>query len=173
MQEIFHTGLNLDLKMFDSGIIAGLVSFLSWVAMSILKFIITPSLMIAAGYEPWEIILVTFTGATLGVMIFYHTGKAIFTWWANIKSKSKLSSSKTKKSVITPGRRKFIQFKNQFGLIGLLLTSVLVSVPISSMLAAKYFNAQKNVTLYLILSFFTWAVVLTFLSWRVKNGLTT
>ena len=80
--------------MFDQGLLTGLASFFSWLAMSILKFIITPSLMTAAGYETWEILLVTFSGAVVGVMLFYHTGKAIFSWWSTFKSKSNFFSNK-------------------------------------------------------------------------------
>ena len=92
--EIFLTVRNLDHKMFDLGLLAGLVSFLSWLAMSILKFIITPSLMTAAGYDTWEILLATFSGAVVGVMLFYHTGKAIFSWWSSVKSRSNVSLGK-------------------------------------------------------------------------------
>ena len=84
--EIFLTVLNLDLKMFDQGLLAGLSSFFSWLVMSIVKFVITPSLMTAKGFEPWEILLVTISGAVVGVMLFYHTGKAIFSWWSTLKS---------------------------------------------------------------------------------------
>lgn len=97
MLEIFLTVLNLDLKMFDQGILTGLATFFSWLAMSILKFIITPSLMTAAGYEPWEILLVTFSGAFVGVMLFYYTGKTIFSWWSYLKSKSTFFPTKKEK----------------------------------------------------------------------------
>lgn len=157
--------------MFDQGLLTGLASFFSWLAMSILKFIITPSLMTAAGYETWEILLVTFSGAAVGVMLFYHTGRAIFSWWSTLKSKSNFFSNKKRKPVVTPGRRKFIQYKEKFGFTGLLIVAVLLSVPISAMLGAKYFSNKHNTVLYLILAFVAWSCVLTFLSMCVKNGL--
>ena len=169
--EIFLTVLNLDLKMFDQGLLTGLASFFSWLAMSILKFILTPSLMTAAGYDTWEILLVTFSGAVVGVMLFYHTGKAIFSWWSTLKSKSNFFSNKKRKAVVTPGRRKFILYKEKYGFAGLLIVAGLFSVPISAMLGAKYFSNKKNTVLYLILAFFVWSCVLTFLSLCFKNGL--
>ena len=169
--EIFLTVLNLDLKMFDQGILTGLATFFSWLAMSILKFIITPSLMTAAGYEPWEILLVTFSGAFVGVMVFYYTGKTIFSWWSYLKSKSTFFSNKKRKAVVTPGRRKFIKYKEKYGFTGLLITSAIFSVPISALLGAKYFSNKPNAVLYLILSFVAWSCVLTFLSVCVKNGI--
>lgn len=168
--EIFLTVRNLDHKMFDQGLLAGLASFFSWLAMSILKFIITPSLMTAAGYETWEILLATFSGAVVGVMLFYHTGKAIFSWWSIFKSKSKFFPNKKRKAVVTPGRRKFIQYKEKYGFTGLLFVAGLLSVPISAMLGAKYFSNKQNTVLYLILAFIAWSCVLTFSSMCVKNG---
>lgn len=155
--------------MFDQGLLTGLASFFSWLSMSIIKFIITPSLMTAAGYETWEILLVTFSGAVVGVMLFYHTGKAIFSWWSTLKSK--FFSNNKRKAVVTPGRRKFIQYKAKYGFTGLLIVAGLLSVPISAMLVAKYFSNKQNTVLYLILAFFAWSCVLTFLSMCVKNGL--
>lgn len=169
--EIFHTVLNLDLKMFDQGVLTGLATFFSWLAMSILKFIITPSLMTAAGYEPCEILLVTFSGAVVGVVLFYYTGKTIFSWWSNLKSKSTFFSNKKRKAVVTPGRRKFIKYKEKYGFTGLLITSALFSVPISALLGAKYFSKRPNAVLYLVFAFIAWSCVLTFLSLCVKNGL--
>ena len=157
--------------MFDQGLLTGLASFFSWLSMSIIKFIITPSLMTAAGYETWEILLVTFSGAVVGVMLFYHTGKAIFSWWSTLKLKSNFFSYKKRKSVVTPGRRKFIQYKAKYGFTGLLIVAGLLSVPISAMLVAKYFSNKQYTVLYLILAFFAWSCVLTFLSMCVKNGL--
>ncbi len=171
MQEIFHTARKPDRKMFDQGLLSGLASFFSWLAMSILKFVITPSLMTAAGYEIWEILLVTFSGAIVGVLIFYHGGTAIFAWLSGLKSRVTFFTSKKKKFVVTPGRRKFIEFKGKYGFSGLLIAAGLFSVPISALLCAKYFNNKKNTVVYLIFAFFTWSSVLTFLSICVKNGL--
>ena len=167
--EIFLTVLNLDLKMFDQGLLAGLSSFFSWLVMSIVKFVITPSLMTAKGFEPWEILLVTISGAVVGVLLFYHTGKAIFSWWSTLKSK--FFSNNKRKAVVTLGRRKFIQYKDKYGFTGLLIVAGLFSVPISALLGAKYFSNRQNTVLYLILAFVAWSCVLTFLSLCVKNGL--
>ena len=97
-------------------------------------------------------------------------GKAIFSWWSSVKSRSNVSLGKKRNLVVTPGRRKFIQYKEKYGFTGLLIVAGLLSVPISAMLGAKYFSKKKNSVLYLILAFFAWSCVLTFLSLCVKNG---
>ena len=157
--------------MFEQGVLNGLASFFSWLVISIVKFVITPSLMTAKGFEPWEILLVTFSGAVVGVMIFYHTGKAIFSWWSTLKSKLNFFSNKKRETVFTPRRRKLIQYKEKYGFTGLLIVAGLLSVPISALLGAKYFSNKQNAVLYLILAFVAWSCILTFLSLCVKNGL--
>ena len=109
-----------------------------WGLMSIVKFVVTPSIMVGLDYSVPYILCSTILGSAIGVQIFYHGGKYIFTWWENKKGKKK------KEKVITPMRRRMVQFKNDYGLIGMLLISGVLSVPIASVIVAKYFN--KNIT---------------------------
>ena len=75
-----------------------------------------------------------------------------------------------KKRFVTKRKRQFIKFKRQYGLVGLMLISVFISVPITAFLGAKYFSHNRNTPMYLIAAFFVWGCVLTFLSWSVKSG---
>ena len=63
-----------------------ILAYIGWVLMSILKFVITPSLMIAAGYNWIEVVITCSIGATIGVLLFYYAGKAIFTWWKKFRA---------------------------------------------------------------------------------------
>jgi hypothetical protein len=157
--------------MFEQGLLNGLASFLSWLGISIVKFVITPSLMTAKGYQPWEILIVTFSASIIGVLVFYHTGKAIFSWFSVLKSRIGFFSGSKRKPVVTPGRRRIIKFKKKFGFTGLLIVSGLISIPIAALLGAKYFSNKNKTVLYLIFAFIAWACVLTLLSQCVKNSL--
>ena len=150
--------------------ISDIVAYLGWVFMSILKFLITPSLMITAGYHWVEVIVTCTVGATIGILLFYKAGKSIFSWWHMVKASSLTIKPPKKKRLITKRKRQFIQFKKQYGLLGLMLISVLISVPITAALGAKYFTHKRNTPLYLIVAFSVWGCVLTFLSWSVKSG---
>jgi hypothetical protein len=55
--------------------------------------------------------------------------------------------------------------RDRFGILGLLLISGLISVPVTSMIAAKFYNRVPAVTAWLTLAFAAWAVVLAGLSW--------
>ena len=135
-----------------------------WCLMSIIKFVVTPSIMVGLDYSVPYILCSTILGSAIGVQIFYHGGKYIFTWWENKKGKKK------KNSVITPMRRRMVQFKNDCRLIRILLISGVISVPIASVIVAKYFN--KNIASVWLLTgaFAIWSVGLTLVSHYLKTG---
>ena len=141
-----------------------IVDIAFWGLMSIVKFVVTPSIMVGLDYSVPYILCSTILGSAIGVQIFYHGGKYIFTWWENKKGKKK------KEKVITPMRRRMVQFKNDYGLIGMLLISGVLSVPIASVIVAKYFN--KNITSVWLLTgaFAIWSVGLTLVSHYLKTG---
>jgi len=141
-------------------IIFWILTNISWMLLSIVKFLVTPSAMIVNGYIWYEVILVTTLGASVGVVLFYFFGKILFTLWN--KHKSNLLGKKQKKGKPSSSKqRRIIGFKNKFGIKGLLLLSVLISVPISSVLAAKYFSNDRLVVLKLCAAFLCWSIILS------------
>lgn len=125
--------------------------------LAIVKFLFTPSAMFLAPNEDYSfltIVLTTSSGAALGVMICYGFGKKLFMYF------SKRAKRKGKK-VFTPGRRRIVAIKNKYGIFGLMMICGLISVPISSLIASKYFHHKKATPYLLILGFFLWSLVLT------------
>ena len=141
--------------------------------MSIAKFIVTPSLMIAAGYSALEVILVTSISALVGVLFFNKLGRYLFLKWATYKlnryQKNPGSRKPTKK--ITPVRRKIVALKEKYGLAGILVVSVILSVPISAILVSKYFQKNSASVWMLGLVFAVWSIILTFASLNIKQAL--
>jgi len=148
-----------------------IVAYLGWVFMSIVKFLLTPSAMIVADYNWLEVIVTCSLGATIGILLFYNAGKTISSWWKRVKAPSLNIKPPKKKRFVTKRKRQFIQFKRDYGLVGLMLISVFISVPITAVLGAKYFSHNRSTPLYLIAAFSVWGCVLTFISWSVKSGL--
>jgi hypothetical protein len=145
----------------------GLWELAAWMMASVVKFVITPSLMVARGIPAWEVVGVTSLGAAFGVLVFFRFGKWLFRKW------SKLTASRDKpRKVFTPGRRRIVWLRHRFGLFGLLLISGLISVPIASLLGAKYYPHYRSMPWSLMLAFAAWSVALTFLSWWVRSGVT-
>ncbi|MAU76813.1 MAG: hypothetical protein CL831_08085 [Crocinitomicaceae bacterium] len=152
------------------GLISDIIAYLVWILMSIVKFLLTPSAMIVAGNNWLEVIVTCSLGATIGILLFYNAGKTISSWWKRVKASSLNIKPPKKKRFVTKRKRQFIKFKRQYGLVGLMLISVFISVPITAFLGAKYFSHNRNTPVYLIAAFFVWGCVLTFLSWSVKSG---
>lgn len=133
---------------------------LGWIFMSIVKFVVTPSLMVAAGYNCVLTVVVNSLGAFLGVVIFYNLGKKIFKWIAGLN----WGGEKKKKKVVTPSRRRMVDLKNKFGFAGVLFISVIISVPVASVLVAKYFSNKPGAMYILGLAYFVWSIILTGIS---------
>lgn len=143
--------------------LAYFVKVLGWWLASIVKFLFTPFVMITnPGSEHWsfiEIILITSSGAALGVFLFYHFGEWILKHWP---------FGKGKKKIFTPTRRRIISLKNKMGIKGLMLVCGLISVPVSAMLCARYFKHDPTAMAKLILGFCLWSVVLTSLAYAIR-----
>lgn len=134
---------------------------------SVVKFVITPSLMVARGIPAWEVVGVTSLGAACGVLVFFRFGKWLFRKWGELTARRGRP-----RKVFTPGRRRIVWLRHRFGLFGLLLISGLISVPIASLLGAKYYPHYRSMPWSLMLAFAAWSVALTFLSWWVRSGVT-
>ena len=83
--------------------------------------------------------------------------------------KEKVTNSKAGEAVNPSGRR--IRLKNGLGLPGLLVLSGLISVPLASVIGAKYFRDTPGAMPLLMLAFVTWAAALTLVSWGIKHSI--
>lgn len=144
----------------------GIIEILGLFLLSSVKFLFAPASAIALGYSLPKTIIITFCGGSFGITIFYFLGASLSKWWAKHKKKS------NKKKVFTSTNRKIVHLKNKYGLIGLcLITPGIISIPVGSILAAKYFRNDKRTFSYLIASLFIWCIVLSSAAYFLKVGL--
>ena len=141
-------------------------NLLFWGVASVLKFVVTPSAMIASGHSAWVAWALTTSGSALGVLGFWHFGK----WWFEWLEARMGPRPDRGKRIFTPRRRRIVRVKNALGLRGLLLASGLISVPVAATLGAKYFRSQPAAKYLLMLAFALWAAALTTASWLLKQG---
>jgi hypothetical protein len=139
---------------------------LGWWLLSIVKFILAPFLMIInpGGTEHWSFlatILICGSGAAIGTYIFFHFGEYIFDWMAH--------HLKRPRKVFTRLNRRIIKIKWRYGFRGLVFFSVFISVPIASIVAAKFYRHRKKVVSKLIFGFFVWSVALSSLAYIFKT----
>lgn len=138
-----------------------------WGMTAIVKFVVTPSLMVAAGFSGLTAWWIASLGAATGVWGFWDFGKWWFRWFEDRLG----PRSERGKRVFTPQRRRIVRWKNTLGWKGLLLVSGLISVPVAAVLGAKYFRDQPWAKYQLMLAFSAWAALLSALSWGIKHGL--
>ena len=136
-----------------------------WWLLAILKFVIAPFVMIInpGGKEHWsfvETILICGSGAAIGTFIFFHFGEYIFNWMAH--------HLKRPKKVFTRLNRRIIKIKWRYGFRGLVFFSVLISVPLASILAAKFYRHRRKVLPKLMIGFFVWSVALSMVAYFFK-----
>ncbi|MBL0315022.1 MAG: hypothetical protein IPP69_04285 [Flavobacteriales bacterium] len=133
--------------------------------LAIVKFLFVPFGMLLKPDvgEQWtwiEVIIVSSTGAALGVFIFFHFGEYIFTWLAH--------HFNAKRKIFTRRNRWFIRIKKKYGLNGLLMISGLISVPIAAMIGAKLYRHNSTALPKLIIAFFCWSVALSSAAYGMK-----
>jgi len=127
-------------------------------ALSGTKFLMAPGAILAAGYSLPITVLISFVGGTLGALFFFLAGSGFFRWLERIYPPS------PKKRTFTRKNRLIVRFKNRFGVIGLALLIPLISIPVSTIIAAKYFRYdRKSIPAYLGAVAF-WSIVLTYFS---------
>lgn len=141
---------------------AFVAELLGWWLLAIVKFLFLPSVMIFAQKSYVETVVVSSTGAALGILLISFFGKRLFLY---------LSARERRlgKPIITKRRRQIVHLKNRFGLGGLIAISALISVPLSTLLATKYFRHVPFMRLKMIIGFFVWANVLTAFAWYIRT----
>jgi uncharacterized membrane protein len=126
--------------------------------LSTVKFVLG-SVPLALGFKfPFlKAFLTNTAGGFLGVTIFVNTSDFLI---------KKLEKRKKEKHKITPFKKKFtrtnkiiVKAKRRFGLIGIaFLTPLLLSIPLGSFVAMRYFKDKKKVLFYLFGSVVFWAI---------------
>lgn len=134
-----------------------LLKILGLVAFSSVKFLFAPSTVYLSGYTFVETLIITTVGGVIGVFVFYYGGAYLFKLWNDrFGGKSKPGSSFNKKN------RFIIRIKNSYGIYGLALFSpCLISIPIGSLLAARYYRNDKRTLPAFLIAVVFWSITLT------------
>jgi len=144
------------------GTVEYILAVLFWWLWATIKFLVAPTSMVLFAKNDWsfmEVVLIIASGASLGVFIFYNFGERIFLYLD--------SHRKNEAKKFTKLNRFITRMKVRYGFVGVMLISGLISVPIASLLAARYYRSDTAMP-KLILSFWLWTIFLTALSYGAK-----
>ncbi len=146
--------------------------------ISAVKFLLAAPASYLLGYSYLHTLFNTMAGGLFGVVFFFFLSRSIFRIYrryspgfynlirrtAGIPLKMKIARgtgiSSGKK--FTRINRLIIRIRRSYGFPGIvILTPVILSIPLGTFLALKYYSSKRNVLAWLSLSVIAWAVVLT------------
>lgn len=144
------------------------VDAMKWITLFLLssiKLLWAPGTAIASGLKFWEAWLVTAAGGMLGVVVFYNFGHLVFAHIDRLRHRRyrQMGKAAPVRKSFTRRNRWIVLVKGKFGLIGLaIITPTLLSIPVGSMIAARFFYNKRRTLPYLLLSTLVWTFALSF-----------
>lgn len=138
------------------GELAGVLFFL---VLAGTKILLAPGIMLAAGYGVVKAMIVTYIGSLLGAIVFYYFGVSIFSWIDKI-----LGNKQNKKIIFSRKARAMVKVKIRYGIIGLASLSPIISIPISSLIVAKFFPGKHKVVGVYAVVLIPVSIILTLIS---------
>lgn len=149
------------------------------IIISGIKFIVAIPISIGMGFNFIQTFMITTAGGLLGVIFFFYLGEGILILWKHnffkIKgifvkqnsvqlTRTAKQKKELKKSIFTWRNRFIVNVRRKWGLIGIaILTPVLLSIPLGTFLANRYYKKNKrNVLIYLSVSVTCWSLIMSF-----------
>ncbi len=150
--------------------------YLLILALSSIKFLFAPVLSFEIGFTFIQTWITTTVGGLTGVLFFFFLSRGIIALYQRYFAVSILrfihhtgSYVQVKNRFPRPGKRIFTyrnktlaRIRRRYGLPGIIiLTPVLLSIPLGTFLAIKYYPRQKNILTYLSLSVIMWSFLMS------------
>ena len=111
--------------------------------MSAIKFFAAPFLAKTFGFTYLETIFVTTLGGFAGVFVFFNLGSRIVHFFPNF-----FKPINTKRKIFTKKNKFYVKLIRNYGLFGIAIFSpIVISIPVGSFLAARFFDHQKTIAL--------------------------
>lgn len=154
-----------------------LFRFIEVLVLSGIKFLLGPPLSFKLGFSFFQTVIVTTIGGLIGVIFFFYLSEILLRFfkksWPYIKAFfgiSELKPQPARVKKINGKQKKNFSRKNKFivntrrkyGLWGIaILTPVLLSIPLGTFLANKYYRNKKSVLFSLGVSVICWSLVMS------------
>jgi hypothetical protein len=155
--------------------LSGFLKILIVFAVSSIKFLVAPALSFGLGLNFIQTWLSTTAGGIMGVVAFFFLSRWILLFYTRyfayylhrIKTRiySALNLSLPKfipARRFTKRNRFMIRMVRKYGLFGIaLLTPVVLSIPVGTFLATRYYSANRFLVLYLSASVLFWSLFMS------------
>jgi hypothetical protein len=162
--------------MFTQIATHSIFKYLLILALSSVKFLFAPPLSFEFGFTFLQTWLVTTLGGIAGVIFFFYLSKGLLAIYFRFLSKYfSLLNTKLRitvwnhyqlpiqaKKIFTFRNKSLVKIRRKYGLIGIIiLTPILLSIPLGTFLALKYYSRQKNLLVYLSISVVVWSLLIS------------
>ena len=129
----------------------------SVVFISALKFFAGPILAKSLGFSYLQTILLS-VGGSLGIFFFFKLGARIVHFFPNY-----FNPVNKKRKIFTKKNKFYVTLIRDYGLFGIALFSpILISIPVGSFLAARFFEKNENTTLAIMcMSVLFWSITIS------------
>ncbi|MEO8589844.1 MAG: hypothetical protein ABI432_10775 [Flavobacteriales bacterium] len=130
-----------------------------------LKFLFSGLVSYSVGNTFIETVLLTALGGCLGTILFYYTGKRLIEWLRLRyvrRVAQRIAQGLPHRRIFTRTNRWIVRLKKRYGVRGLAAFALpLLSVPITAVLAAKYFRHDRRTLPTMLSAVMVWSVVLS------------
>jgi hypothetical protein len=162
--------------MFSQIATSTIFKYLLIMAISSIKFLFAPLLSFEIGFSFIQTWITTTIGGLSGVLFFFFLSKGIISVYQRYFATSVLRLihqintyvrqrkliPRPKKRIFTYRNKSLVKIRRRYGLLGIIiLTPVLLSIPLGTFLAIKYYPEQKNLLTYLSLSVIFWSFLMS------------
>ena len=138
---------------------------ISVVLTASVKFLFAGLVSYGMGHGFVETLLYTAIGGLVGMSTFYLGGKGLLEWFRHRyirRSKERAAKGLAPKKVFTRTNRIIVRVKQRYGILGLAAFSPpTLSIPVTALLAAKYFRHDRRTMPALLISVLAWSVLLS------------
>jgi len=155
--------------------VSGFLKILIVFAVSSIKFLIAPALSFSLGLNFLQTFLSTTSGGITGVVIFFFLSRWMLLLYARYfvfymhRIKKKIYAFLKLEVPIEIPARKFtrrnrfiIKIVRKYGLAGIvILTPVILSIPIGTFLATRFYASNRYLLVYLISSVLFWSLLMS------------
>lgn len=132
------------------------------VILSATKFFAAPITSLNIGFNYLQTLMLTIVGGILGVIVFYFLSNAIAFLVIQITKAILGSKMPSKPKIFTWKNRMIVNTVRKYGLLGVaIITPVLLSIPLGTFIAARYFEDRNQVFKYMCASVVFWSVIIS------------
>lgn len=138
---------------------------LSVVLTASVKFLFAGLVSFGMGNGFWETLIYTAIGGLLGMSVFYLGGRGLLEWFRKRylrRVQERISKGLPPKRIFTRTNRLIVRVKQRYGILGLaMFAPPTLSIPVTALLAAKYFRHDRRTLPTLLVSVMVWSAVLS------------